>query len=134
MSFKSAIDWWYWLVIGFVVITIVLSGLPVLNAGSIFGILYFVLVASIGVGLPIWLAFSTVYQITSDTLHIRSGPFSWTIPLAAITSVERSHSLVSSPALSLDRLEICYGISRTILVSPKDKVSFIEALNVRPNR
>jgi hypothetical protein len=39
-----------------------------------------------------------------------------------------SRSPFSSPALSLDRLQIDYGAGKSILISPADKEGFIEAI------
>jgi hypothetical protein len=41
---------------------------------------------------------------------------------------------VSSPALSLDRLQLSYGKSKSIIVSPKNKSAFVDHLQqVNPN-
>ena len=82
----------------------------------------------VGSGLPLWLMKSTYYLINNDLLTVRSGPFKWRIKLADITAVKGSKNLLSSPALSLDRLKISYGKGKFILVSPKDKNAFKQAL------
>ena len=71
---------------------------------------------------------STYYQIEGDTLTIRSGLIRWRVPIREITSVTPSRSPASSPALSLDRLRIAYGSSKSILVSPEDRDRFVAAL------
>ena len=38
--------------------------------------------------------------------------------------------MASSPALSLDRLLIVYGVGKVVLVSPKDKEGFVSALGI----
>ena len=70
---------------------------------------------------------STYYLIDGDTLVIRSSFLKWRVPIARILSVTPTRNPVSSPALSLDRLAILYDGKR-ILVSPRDKQRFIEAL------
>ncbi len=128
MTFKSAVDTWI-LIVGLVlpgvmVILAFAASAPMpasswaIGAGA----------TVVGLGLPVWLFVSTVYEVDNEQLLIRSGPFRWRIPLAEITSVKPSRSLLSSPALSLDRLEICYSRQRAVLVSPKDKAGFIRAL------
>lgn len=74
----------------------------------------------------------TWYDVDSDTLTIRSGPFRWRVPLDAIDSVKPTRSPLSSPALSLDRLDIRYG-KRRIMVSPADKRGFLKAIGQDPD-
>ncbi|QLA80029.1 hypothetical protein EXV95_04860 [Acidovorax sp. JMULE5] len=78
--------------------------------------------------LPLWLVLDTNYTLTADELLIRSGPFRWRIALGDMREVSPSNSWISSPALSLDRLRIRYGADRSILVSPREKQRFIDAL------
>lgn len=77
-----------------------------------------------------WTYFTTRYRFTAEFLMIKSGPFSWTIPLHSITKVEPTHNPASSPALSLDRLAIHYD-GKTIMVSPSDKQGFMIELKKR---
>ncbi|MDB4308501.1 PH domain-containing protein [Porticoccaceae bacterium] len=88
-----------------------------------------VVVALCTLGLPVWLALSTSYVVGAQQLNVRSGPFSWSIPLADINSVTASRSGLCSPALSLNRLEIDYGSGRKLLVSPVDLDGFKAALD-----
>ena len=133
MVFKSAIDWWYWLVIVGIAVILVAISISAAKAGATGGIVIMGLALLFGLGLPLWLAFTTDYRVNPDFLFIRSGPFSWKIERSLIKSVAPSGSLLSSPALSLDRLEIKYGSNKSILVSPKDKGAFINALGMSPN-
>lgn len=128
MKFQSAVDpWFYWL--GFVFpasifIVAVWSTEPLTSAS----IPLFSGLAVILFGLPIWLLLSTYYLVETDHLNIRSGPFRWSIPLNDIKFVKPSCSSSSSPALSLQRLEIGHGRSQAILVSPKDAEGFKNAI------
>jgi hypothetical protein len=76
---------------------------------------------------------STYYEVDGDTLTVRSGPFRWRVPLEKIDSVTPTRSPLSSPALSLDRLDIRYG-KRRIMVSPADKRGFLKAIGQDPRR
>ncbi|MBO3270454.1 PH domain-containing protein [Hymenobacter defluvii] len=78
----------------------------------------------------IWLLRSTYYEVQpqAQLLRIVSGPLTWQIPVTSITRIKPSHNVLSSPALSLDRLKIYYNRYDEILVSPRDKANFIEAL------
>jgi hypothetical protein len=80
------------------------------------------------VGLVVWIYQATYYEIDGNQLFIRSGPFTWRIPTDEIHSVLPSGNMLSSPALSLDRLEILYGRRRSVLVSPAQRSAFLEAL------
>ncbi|MBC6609826.1 PH domain-containing protein [Hymenobacter sp. BT507] len=78
----------------------------------------------------IWLLRSTYYEVQPQTqmLRVVSGPLTWQIPVTSITRIKPSHNVLSSPALSLDRLKISYNRYDEILVSPRDKADFMEAL------
>lgn len=128
MTFKSAIDaWFYVLALGLpaVVIGTILVSLEEYDLSTI---LVVGVVTLISLGLPVWLMLSTRYVVEDETLRVLSGPFRWTIPLRDIRSVEPSRSVLSSPALSLDRLKIRYGAGRSLLVSPRDVGGFRQAV------
>jgi len=85
----------------------------------------------IGAGLPVWLFINTSYTLTDSSLLVRSGPFRWTVPVAEITKVMPTNSVLSSPALSLDRLRIEYSRGKVVMISPKLKEEFLQDLNAR---
>ena len=72
-----------------------------------------------------WLV--TSYAVSGDTLTIRCLSFRWTIPLTTITALRASSDIRSSPALSLNRIEIVYKTG-SVLVSPRDRQAFIRAI------
>lgn len=74
--------------------------------------------------------FPTNYTIGPDALIVRSGVIRSSIPYQEIQAIRASGSWLSSPALSLDRLEIAYGNSRT-LISPRDRAGFLRELSTR---
>ena len=82
-------------------------------------------------GLPLWLLLDTRYTVTADKLQICSGPFRWCIALSEVREVSPSRSWLSSPALSLDRLRVQYGVARSVLVSPREKQRFVDCLRER---
>ncbi|WP_424522499.1 PH domain-containing protein [Rubrivirga sp.] len=85
-------------------------------------------------GSFLWLLLSTKYTVDDNTLVVQSGPFKWQIPKDEITGIAPSNSMLSSPALSLDRFRITYARGRShLLVSPSDKAGFIEALGITLN-
>jgi len=113
------------------------------------GIVIFLLVVFAGVSIPIvynklWLVFailltavgfigyiftSTYYLITGKDLIVKSGfMINKTISIDSIKEISESNNPLSSPANSLDRLEIKYDGNMTILISPKNKIGFLEQL------
>lgn len=129
--FRSKIDWWFW---GVVIATTGLL-LQFLWAMYIKGtiqeypehaVIYFFTIV-----LLWWPILNTRYIVTEQHLVIRSMLFKWQINRSDITKISESHNLISSPALSLDRLRIDYqknGVISHILISPKDKDVFYQAL------
>jgi hypothetical protein len=132
MFFRSAVDpWFYGLAFGLPVILLKILRSVVLDASST-GIIVSTVGLAIASLAPLWLLISTHYQVDSTFLQIQAGPFYWRVPLEQIRAITASRALVSSPALSVNRLKIDYGQKRSILVSPKNKVAFIEALGHQP--
>ena len=127
-TFKSAVDRWFYLVL----LSIPASMIPTLlyadldaDAGLLFLLAAILLSALL---LPVWILLNTRYCVDGETLDVRSGPFRWRIPRASIVSIEPSRSLLSSPALSLNRLRVRYGQQQEILLSPADREGFIKAV------
>ncbi|MBI2956490.1 MAG: PH domain-containing protein [Acidobacteria bacterium] len=75
------------------------------------------------------------YELAASELLIRSGlVLRWRIPLEAIEEVRETRNPLSSPAWSLDRLEVRYrrpASSGVILISPRDKAAFLRELAAR---
>ena len=125
MIYKSAVDWWFWATLVLTAIVLLAIFRMLLEAGQVAGLVTVGITAVIGIGMPLWLVYSTHYEISESQLIIRSGPFEWVVDRDSIQSIEPSRSVLSSPALSLDRLEIRYASGKTILVSPEDKAGFL---------
>lgn len=129
--FRSKID--IWLVALFAVETVAVLAIGfaiALSSGGIGGWSAFLIMLA-AASLPIWLVFvwPTEYMVDGNELRIRRGRFSrWTVALDSIISIEPSSSLLSGPVLSLDRLEIKYGMGESVQVSPKDKDGFLRAV------
>jgi energy-coupling factor transporter transmembrane protein EcfT len=72
---------------------------------------------------------TTYYIITDNMLLIKSGFFiNQKIVIETIKKISETNELTSSPALSIDRLEIAYNTFDTVLLSPNDKYGFIDEL------
>jgi Ca2+/Na+ antiporter len=78
---------------------------------------------------------TTKYTIESDELTIKCGfLFNKTIDIKTIKKITETNNSLSSPATSLDRLEINYGKFDTVIISPKKKKEFIENITtLNPN-
>ena len=83
---------------------------------------------SVAVALPIWIYLSTYYVVSGGQLVIRTGIFTWKIQLSEINSAKLSRSLWSSPALSLNRIELRYSDGKRVLVSPENSNEFLQAI------
>ena len=132
MVFRSKIDLWLLIVLIITAVIPLTQAMAALQNGANW--IPHVLISGL-LGLSFfWLLLSTKYTIGRDTLMIQSGPFRWRIPKGEITQITPSRSVISSPALSLDRLKIEYAGGRnSILVSPKDKNGFIQAVGITAN-
>ena len=134
MKFRSKIDWWLLLI--FIVITanIVIKIYEANNLYSLASNFPHLIIYSLVIFI-IWLPiFNTYYVVENNTLVIKSLVFRWKINLNDITQIEPTHNPLSSPALSLDRLKIYYMKNEkiaTVMISPKNKEAFLQAINKR---
>lgn len=72
---------------------------------------------------------NTNYRIDRKTLIIKCGfIYRNKIEIDRIKKISSTKSILSAPALSLDRLEIFYQKYDSVVVSPENKISFIEDL------
>jgi len=80
------------------------------------------------IGVVIWiLAFPCQYTLEDKSLLAQAGILKWRIPYAEIQTVELSNSILSGPALSLQRIEVQYDRGR-ILISPNERDLFLKEL------
>jgi len=134
MRFRSKIDWWaYLLFIGWTganlwaLISYLTSGglsaLIILISFTPFTVFFFI---------PMW--FGTYYTLGDDGLAIRAGyGKGMKIAYESIISVSKTRNPISSPALSMDRLEVRYrytsgSFTDSVIISPKDKDEFFRQL------
>ena len=128
MIFESAVDWWFYAIAGLSVFLVIMSLWVIVQTSNGGAIVLGVGTLLLTLGLPIWLLLNTEYRIESNLLLIRSGPFRWTVPIDEIHSIEPSRSVLSSPALSYNRVKISYGSGKQVLVSPQRRDEFMQAL------
>lgn len=92
-------------------------------------------VISMVLAFIIHMILTTHYIIDGRTLRIKSGIFvNRLVNIDTIRMITQTNSLESSPANSLDRLELRYNKFERIIISPKDKDGFIKKLSeLNPN-
>lgn len=131
MKIKSAIDWWFGILIW---ITAAIIGV------SIFFVPQDEVIIGWAVGFPMlgflfWIYFGTYYEMREEYLYCRSGPFFEKIPYDRIKSVKLSQNMLSSMALSIKRIEIRqHGkgyITGTTYISPVNREKFLDELKSR---
>lgn len=73
---------------------------------------------------------STTYTITDDgVLKVTCGIFfNQRYDIKRITSITKTRNLISSPAPSLDRIQLTYGEFGNIIISPVNKNAFAKNL------
>jgi uncharacterized membrane protein YdbT with pleckstrin-like domain len=126
-TFRSKVDTWLVLVLGASVFIVMFTVVAATRSGEMSWAAGFAAVL-VAAGLPLWIFSTTRYELSRESLIVRSGPFRWNIPVADITTVTPTRNPLSSPALSLDRLRIEYGQGRVVMISPSDRHSFVRAL------
>jgi hypothetical protein len=120
LRFRSAVGWSFKLPVLLVGVTLIASQSRGLDPVSL---------VAIGGALALmgWLYVSTRYTVTDLGLRVQSGPFNRWVEARAIERVRPTRTILSAPALSLDRLEVSGGFG-SIVVSPQDKAGFVRAL------
>ena len=129
--FRSKVDWWIALLLiaTMLILLVTLGSFAYQNTNELQAL------AVVGgtltlVALILWMTVGTYYSVDGNTLKIAAGPIRWKVPIDEISSVEQTHSPISSPALSLDRLRIRYSGKKSVMISPADKKRFMKALGL----
>lgn len=124
---RSKIDWWW----GLPLLFPIFRSIQAIIEGDWLGYLVLLCV----VLLVVFLSKTTRYIINEDQLIVKSF---WIvnekIDISKIRKVEKSNSVLSSPALSLDRIAVRYNKFDEIYLSPQNKQLFFEdLLSVNPD-
>lgn len=81
------------------------------------------------IGFVSYLFTSTYYVINGNDLTVKCGFFfKSTIKIDKIKTIKETNNPLSSPAISLDRIVIYYNKSDSVMISPKNKIDFINQL------
>ena len=120
--FRSGISWW---LVGYVLVVLIGTTLLTLKEGTWVGF-------AINMPILVWfvhMLMNTYYTVEAKTLEITCGIFKKIrISIKDILHVKETRNPFSSPALSMDRLEIKYADRKFVLISPKEKNDFINTL------
>lgn len=111
----------------YVPVTLVLGGTSLLMIME--GIWQPVIIILLAISFIIHMMINTWYEIGGGMLTIKCGFFYMKgIPLEEIKSIRPSRNPLSMPAFSLDRLEIRFGKTGYVLISPKEKSEFLNMI------
>lgn len=113
---------WGTIALGFITIVF-----PIFSAFSIANFIVLVL-SLIVISWLIWVWFSLGYSIENNTLIIKAGPFKQKVDIQKIKKISKGKSVVTSAALSIDRMLIHYGSYKYASISPKKELEFIKIL------
>lgn len=130
-KYRSKIDHWLWILIMATMLVSVFA--PIFTEPSIDGIsLLILLISTLLPSLLIWNIYTdTHYTIFDDnrTLRVKSGfIINSRYDINKITRIRNTRTWLSSPALSIDRIEITFGRYNKVIISPLHKEAFINHL------
>ena len=125
--YKSKIDWWLGLVLLYPIFRSIVSmieGKWIGYLGIVLCLLFIVFISK-----------STRYIIEEDKLIVKCMFIvNDRIEISKIRKIEKTNSVLSSPALSLDRIAIKFNKFDEVYISPKEKQSFLnDLLEINPN-
>jgi hypothetical protein len=124
--YKSKVDWW----LGLVLVYPIFSSVASIIEGEWIGY--------IGIGLCllfiVFISKSTRYIISENHLIVKCMFIvNDKIEISKIRKIEKTNSILSSPALSLDRISIKFNKYDEVYISPKERQAFIdELLKINP--
>jgi hypothetical protein len=124
-TFPSKVDPWLGVVLAWIPLGGGLAGLGLAVSGNM---LAGAVTLALTVALMGGLVWPVRYELRADALVIRFGLVRSRVPYGRIRGVKPTRTLISSPALSLDRLHVDAGSSLGPNISPKDKGAFLRAL------
>lgn len=133
-EFKSKVG--YGILIPILVLFIGIMLIPSISGDSVGARLTMAAIMLPAIAFTLHLFFTTTYRINdSNELRIKCGLLiNSTVDITKIKSISRTRNPISSPAPSMDRIELKYGKWDSVIISPKDKIGFVDALlQINPN-
>lgn len=125
--YKSKIDWWLGLVLVYPIFRSIVS----IIEGEWLGYLGIVLCLL----FIVFISKSTRYIIAENQLIVKCMFIvNDRIEISKIRKIEKTNSVLSSPALSLDRIAIKFNKFDEVYISPKERQNFLnDLLQINPN-
>ena len=125
--YRSKIDWW----LGLPLVYPIFRSIQSIFEGEWYGCLGLLLT----ILLIVFISKSTRYIISENQLIVKCMFIvNERIDISKIRKIEKTNSILSSPALSLDRIAIKFNKFDEVYISPKEKQAFVdELLNVNPD-
>ncbi len=130
--FTSKVDFWLaFLILGSSLLLILVPLWErIYNYSSIRRVLFISLLTLPSAVLMLLIFFNINYSLSDEELLVKNGFSTQSIPLKDITYITPTNTMLSAPALSLDRIEIGYK-GGSVVISPKDKDGFYHAIHSR---
>ena len=124
--YKSKVDWWLGLVLVYPIFRSVASIIEGEWIGYIVILLCLLFI--------VFISKSTRYIISENHLIVKCMFIvNDKIEISKIRKIEKTNSILSSPALSLDRIAIKFNKYDEVYISPKERQAFIdELLKINP--
>lgn len=121
--------WFIFIIWGTIVFVILISIFDFKSSqpSTVENVLGFIIIGST-VGVLVWIWFGAVYIVNEDAIKIKFGPFRSKVNINEIKKIRKVKSILSAPALSVERLEITYGKFNLAYVSPNHEKDFIQLL------
>ena len=122
--YRSKVDVW-----------LVALSVGIMAAACVPGLFFGALTACLlSLALVVSVMFSIRYEISGDKLRVVCcWIFIETFDIHKITSVKPTRTIISSPAASLDRIEVRAG-RRSVVISPRSKHQFVkQLLDINPS-
>ena len=130
--FRSAVDWWWLVVLGIPSVRLswmLIAGLLAGRSPSIGFVIAFVALAAVWYSMA-----TTFYEVNGEHLIVAFGPFKTRVRLASIHTLRATRSLLSAPALSTKRIQVISGFGPGVMISPKDSAGFVGTRSAGPSR
>lgn len=124
--FNSKVDWWLAVLMALPVMRvlwIIGNGIADGRTPRVGG-----WIALTAMGSVAWLFAGTYYVVTDEEVKVVAGPFRTRRPVKSIKKIRPMRSILSAPALSIDRIELVTDRGAWVVISPKDKKGFAEAI------
>jgi hypothetical protein len=129
MTFRSKVDRWMYIIIALTVVTPFAAVLPGYLRGQTGGRVFLVPAIALVVVTVLFtcIAAPVRYTLSDGDLIIRSGLLRRRIPYGSIIGAVPTRNPMSSPALSVERLQVEF-MGGYVLISPERKAEFLEEL------